>query len=216
LASPEDYARGATVNGDLLRTLEGKYSPSKGKLPAVRSPLDEWRKNRWNEGGDKMSADRHGYADDYARLLGRWTAPTLVEVGVFQGASLAIWCDLFPDGRVIGLDLDLQRYRQHLPVLRAAGAFTSSEPVVVGMWDAYCPDVPSLRAALAGRTIDVLIDDGPHTDVAVKSVLAAVRPFLSDTFTYIVEDMPNGADLIAAACPDGVSGQSGLLGWVET
>jgi hypothetical protein len=204
------------VNGDLLRTLEGKYSPQKGKLPAVRSPRDKWRSNRWNEGGDKMSADRHGYADDYARLLTRWTAPTIVEVGVFQGASLAIWCDVFPDGHVIGLDLDLQRFWDHRPTLRDAGAFARSEPVVVGMWDAYQPDMHSLRAALGGRTIDVLVDDGPHTDVSVQTVMAAVAPLMSPQFTYIVEDMPNGAALLAAQYPEGVAGQSGLLGWLET
>ena len=203
------------MNGQLLAELEGRYSPVRGKLPAVRSPLERWRKNRWNEGGDKMSADRHGYADDYSRLLARWDAPTLVEVGVFQGASLAIWCDLFPKGRVVGLDVDLSRYWQHRPELKAAGAFSLSDPVVVGMWDAYAPDLPSLQAALDGRTIDVLVDDGPHTDVAVLSVYDAVAPLLSPAFTYIVEDMPNGADLLATRT-HGRFGQAGLLGWVET
>jgi cephalosporin hydroxylase len=203
------------VNGELLAELEGRYSPVKGKLPAVRSPLERWRSNRWNEGGDKMSADRHGYADDYARLLARWDTPTLVEVGVFQGASLAIWCDLFPQGRVVGLDVDLSRYWQHRPELKAAGAFALSDPVVVDGWDAYAPNVTALAQALDGRTIDVLVDDGPHTDVAVLSVYDAVAPLLSPSFTYIVEDMPNGADLLATRT-DGQFGQAGLLGWVET
>jgi len=204
------------VTPDLLTDLERRYAPDKGKLPAVRSPLEQWRNNRWNEGGDKMSPERHGYAADYARLLSRWTAPTVVEVGVFQGASLAIWCDLFPDGRVIGLDFDMSRYYRHLPILKDAGAFGKSEPVLVGMWDAYAPDMPSLKAALAGRTIDVLIDDGPHTDVSVLSVLDAVMGLLSPQFTYIVEDMPNGEALLRSRLPSGTSGQSGLLGWVET
>ena len=204
------------MNGDMLTGLERRYAPEKGKLPAVRSPLEQWRDNRWNEGGDKMSADRHGYADDYARLLSRWVAPTVVEVGVFQGVSLAVWCDLFPSGRIVGLDIDLSRYHRHVPTLNAAGAFSRSEPVVVGMWDAYQPDLPSLEAALDGRRIDVVIDDGPHTEPAVLSVLDTLLPLLSPQFTYIVEDMPNGAELIRTRIPTGRSGQSGLLGWVET
>ena len=204
------------MNADLLTTLERKYAPQKGKLPSVRSPLEQWRHNRWNEGGDKMGPERHGYADDYARLLSRWNAPTIVEVGVFQGVSLAMWCDLFPQGRVIGLDFDLSRYWQHKPVLKEAGAFATCDPVTVGMWDAYAPDIPSLQVALAGRTIDVLVDDGPHTDVAVLSVLDAVLPFMSDRYTYIVEDMPNGAELLRTRVSAGEVGQAGLLGWVET
>jgi len=204
------------VNGEMLARLEARYAPVKGKLPAVRSPLERWRQNRWNEGGDKMSAERHGYADDYARLLSRWTAPTIVEVGVFQGVSLAVWCDLFPDGTVIGLDLDLNRFYEHRHFLADQGGFSRNFPMVVGGWDAYAPNVQVLRQALRGRTIDVLVDDGPHTDVAVLTVLDALLPFMSPQFTYIVEDMPNGADLIRSRVPTGTSGQSGLLGWVET
>jgi len=204
------------VTPDMLTFLERKYAPEKGKLTAVRSPLEQWRNNRWNEGGDKMSADRHGYAADYARLLSRWPAPTIVEVGVFQGASLAIWCDLFPNGHVVGLDLDLSRYRDHLPFLQAAGAFARNVPTVVEPWDAYAPDVRALQAALQGRAIDVLIDDGPHTEQAVLSVFGAVEGLLSPSFTYIVEDMPDGAELLSGRIPSGTSGQSGLLGWIET
>jgi len=204
------------VNAATLTDLERRYAPVKGKLPAVRSPLERWRKNRWNEGGDKMSADRHGYADDYARLLSRWTAPTVVEVGVFQGVSLAVWCDVFPDGKVIGLDLDLNRFWDYRHFLADQGAFATNYPTVVGDWDAYFPNVQVLDQVLRGRTIDVLIDDGPHTDVAVLSVLDAVRGLLSPQFTYIVEDMPNGEELLRSRIPTGTSGQSGLLGWVET
>jgi len=204
------------VNADLLTSLESRYAPVKGKLAAVRSPHERWRNNRWNEGGDKMSADRHGYADDYARLLSRWHAPTIVEVGVFQGASLAIWCDVFADGTVIGLDLDVSRFREHEPELRAAGAFSRNEPVLVDGWDAYRPDVAALKTALNGKTIDVLVDDGPHTDTAVLTVLDAILGLLSPQFTYIVEDMPNGESLLRSRLPSGTSGQSGLLGWVAT
>jgi hypothetical protein len=204
------------VTGEELQALEARYAPAKGKLPAVRSPLERWRQNRWNEGGDKMSADRHGYADDYARLLARWEAPTIVEVGVFQGVSLAIWCDMFPDGKVIGLDLDLNRFWDHRHFLADQGAFTRNYPTVVGAWDAYAPNVQVLGQVLKGRTIDVLVDDGPHTDVAVTTVIEALRPFMSSAFTYIVEDMPNGGELLSAAYPEGKAGQAGLLGWLET
>jgi hypothetical protein len=148
-----------------------------------------------------MSADRHGYADDYARLLSRWTAPTVVEVGVFQGVSLAVWCDVFPDGKVIGLDLDLNRFWDYRHFLADQGAFATNYPTVVGDWDAYFPNVQVLDQVLRGRTIDVLIDDGPHTDVAVLSVLDAVRGLLSPQFTYIVEDMPNGEELLRSRIP---------------
>ena len=200
----------------MLTELERRYAPEKGKLPAVKSPLEQWRRNKWNEGGDKMSPERHGYADDYARLLSRWTAPTIVEVGVFQGASLAIWCDLFPEGTVIGLDLDLNRFFAHRHSLIAQGAFSRNFPMVVGDWDAYAPNVQVLRQALRGKTVDVVVDDGPHTDMAVLTVLNVMLPVLSPQFTYIVEDMANGETLLRSRIPTGRSGQSGLLGWVET
>src|SRR5262245_21785131 len=71
-----------------------------------RTP-DELRQGG-REGGDRMSASYHGYAPKYAEYLADFVSDrdrklTIIEVGVLRGTGLAIWSDLFPRARLIGL-----------------------------------------------------------------------------------------------------------------
>ena len=82
---------------------------------------------RWDRhgmtGGDRMNPRRHNYGGLYAKYLGPFVesgAPvTVVEVGILQGTGLAIWSDLFPNGRVVGLDIDLTHFESNLGLLCA-------------------------------------------------------------------------------------------------
>jgi len=168
--------------------VESRYSPVRDRGPAANSPLSP-KPRLTNSGGDKMGFDRNGYAEPYAAILARWldSDPTFVELGIFMGSSLALWCDLFPTGRIIGLDVSLEAYEEHRPRLVERGAFARNAPVV-RTFDAFAPDPTVLEALLGGRTIDVFVDDGPHKELPSCLTAAAVRPLLSDRFTYIVED----------------------------
>ena len=70
-------------------------------------------------GGDRML--HHGYGPTYARylrpFLGGWNL-TVAEFGILKGTGLAMWCDLFPDARVI-----LRDVVEHNP--RSTGALSS-------------------------------------------------------------------------------------------
>lgn len=75
-------------------------------------------------GGDKMSNLRNGYATAYSKILTPFLnkpPEVAVELGVFQGASMALWCELLPRSIIIGLDMDFERYKANLPILKAPG-----------------------------------------------------------------------------------------------
>lgn len=59
-------------------------------------------------GGDRML--HHGYAKKYAEyllpFLNRVQPVTVLECGILRDTGIAIWCDLFQEGRIIGLDID--------------------------------------------------------------------------------------------------------------
>jgi len=167
---------------------ESRYAPVRDRGPAANSPLSPKRRLT-NSGGDKMGFDRNAYAELYSAILERWigSSPTLVELGIFQGSSLAMWCDLVPDGLVIGLDVSLDAFEANLPRLVRRGAFARNAPTV-RVFDAFAPDRAILESVLDGRKIDVFIDDGPHDEAPSCLTAAAVRPLLADRFTYIVED----------------------------
>lgn len=185
------------MDAESLIALERKYAPQVLKGRGVFSPLDRNPHAPWNIGGDKMAADRNGYAEVYARLLDGLDPWTVVELGVFRGESLAVWCDVFPDANVWGLDLDLSRFAEHRQTLTDRGAFRSNYPTLV-TFDAYSPDADEV-AFLDG--IDLFIDDGPHTADAIENVLRLFGPMMNPGGVYVVEDFPDGDRLLEAQFP---------------
>jgi hypothetical protein len=156
------------------------------------------------EGGDRMSPLHHGYARAYARHLAPFVRAggelTLVEVGILRGTGLAVWSDLFPRAQVLGLDVDLSHYRGNEELLRGRGAFAAGN-VRVAEFDQYAPDVGAVGALLAGRRIDVFIDDGCHADEAILRTLEAARGFLADRFVYFIEDNDTALPTLRARFP---------------
>jgi hypothetical protein len=144
-----------------------------------------------HRGGDRMSFLRNNYAPEYARQLRPYIGSkepfTLVEVGILRGTGLAIWCDLFPQATVIGLDIDLSNTRANLAQLRRLGAFASNEPVLLE-FDAYEPDTTLLADLLGDNRVSVVIDDGPHTIAAIAATAAALKPLLVPQYRYLIED----------------------------
>lgn len=185
------------MDAERLIALEKKFAPEVGKGQGVFSPLDRNPHAPWNLGGDKMGRDRNNYAEVYARLLTDFVPQRIVELGVFQGASMAVWCELFPEADVIGLDLSFDRYHANVFALKERGAFKTNSPLL-HEWDAYSDEAEFLRDL---GDIDLFIDDGPHTQDAIENVLGLVGPLMAPGGIYVVEDFPEGDRLLAKAFP---------------
>jgi hypothetical protein len=120
----------------------------------------------------------HHYFDVYhgalAPFIGR--APTLLEIGVQRGGSLAMWRDyLGADARIFGMDVD------------PAAAERAPEGTRVFTGDQADADV--LRGVLAeiGRP-DIVIDDGGHTARQQITTFEVLYPAMRLPGVFIVED----------------------------
>ena len=110
-----------------------------------------------------------------------------MEVGILKGTGLAIWCDLFKDGRVLGLDIDLSHTLGNLENMKRKGAFKNNLPEL-HHFDQFLDNTDYLRNILHGDKINVLIDDGHHSNKAILTTLNSAFPFLAKKFVYIIED----------------------------
>ena len=140
-------------------------------------------------GGDRMSGQHHGYAAHYETALRPFLGRpvVLVEVGILTGIGLAIWSDLFPSGQIIGLDIDLSHVNRNMAALKARGAFTNNN-IELHEFDQLRASSGRFAEILSGRKVDILIDDGLHTNDAILTTLRSARPHLASEFVYIVED----------------------------
>lgn len=192
---------------DRLKTLERLFSPDMVSLPRVQSPLDKGQHPPMNRGADKMHPQGMNYAEAYAKLLEGRQPNRFVELGVFTGVSLAMWCELFPEADVLGLDIDFNRVDMDLLIDR--GAFQLNTPSMA-LFDAFDPQPVEYL-----ENIDVFIDDGPHVTEAVIKVAEFMRDRMAPGSVYIVEDMANGAQILSDVFPNAKLHKFGMLNAVE-
>lgn len=115
------------------------------------------------------------YHRHFARFRGR--PATVVEIGVFQGGSLAMWRDYFgPAARIVGIDVDP----------RCADLAPPGTEVRIGS-QSDRDFLRALRRELG--TIDVLIDDGGHEMEQQLASFEELFPTLSAEGVYLVEDL---------------------------
>jgi hypothetical protein len=197
-------ARGATA---WLVGTEIKYG---GLVTGVQrnivSPLDPRSKLQiatgGMKGGDRMLHNAYGkkYAQYLKPYLGRESL-TLVEVGILKGTGLAIWCELFETGRIIGLDIDLGHIRSNMDDLKSRGAFAVNEAELYE-FDQLMDNTKTLGDILSGSRIDIFIDDGLHFREAILNTMKSALPHLARDFTYFIEDNHIVHKEIRALYPD--------------
>ena len=137
----------------------------------------------------------HGYGEQYSQHLGNFVLNlqarlTICEFGIFKGQGLAIWCDLFPNSRCIGFDIDCSAFENNLSNLIRLGAFQNNEPEV-HVYDQYIYSPEYLEKILCGDRIDICIDDGNHSDESILTTIRSAIPHLNEEFVYFVEDNSN-------------------------
>lgn len=150
-------------------------------------------------GGARFGVNR--YARHYVDLLAHLADEpiVLVELGVLQGAGLAVWCDVFPRARVIGLDIDPGLC--NLSTLEARGAFSKSRPELYEL-DELSPGASlELAHILDGQRIDVFIDDALHDDRSILRAARSFMPLMAERCFYFVEDNSTAWKALSAQWP---------------
>lgn len=124
----------------------------------------------------------HSYLPVYERLLQhrKYTAESLLEIGVHDGASMQLWHTYLPAAQISGVDID-PLLQGHKDILQACPRLT----LFMGT-DAY-----QERFITGNLTppYDVLIDDGPHTQTSFEEFIRLYLPLLKDDGIAIIEDV---------------------------
>lgn len=136
--------------------------------------------------------NEHSYLPVYESLFSpfRDTCKNILEVGVFDGGSIKLWEDYFPNATVYGFDLDLRR-NKFIP---------RTSRVHILEADAYSP---SLVRKFEPETFDAVIDDGWHTLDSMCLFAALYNNIVRPGGYLIVEDLqhPSWGDEIKKFLP---------------
>jgi hypothetical protein len=128
-------------------------------------------------GTDKASST-HDYLSLYERFFQpiRHTAGKILEIGVYNGASLSVWEAYFPNATIIGADIDSSTTRFAAPRVQIEIIDQSNIENLVYLGLKYGP-------------FDAVIEDGSHLWEHQITTLKTLFPFVRNGGVYIVEDL---------------------------
>ncbi|WP_188261077.1 glycosyltransferase 61 family protein [Azospirillum tabaci] len=128
--------------------------------------------------GTDKSSRHHNFLDFYERFVGemRFDEMTILEIGVNQGQSMAMWLEYFPNARFVGLDTNRE-------CLRLASGRARIE--IVDQSD------PIALTDIARRfgPFGLVIDDGSHYWSDQITAFQYLFPHVAPGGYYILEDL---------------------------
>lgn len=133
---------------------------------------------RLTELGIKYNTDKatgHGYTDFYHDYLVKYINPNLLEIGIYDGASLKMWEEFFGSPLIVGVDI-LEKKQYETNNIKTVVADQGKREELF-----KCLDIC--------KEYDIIIDDGSHIIGHQISTLANIFPYLTSGGTYILEDL---------------------------
>jgi len=139
--------------------------------------LDIYPKYASTHGGGDKGTD-HTYMEIYQREMNKRYGASLLEIGVWEGHSIAMWEEYFVDGFVLGLDTDLSRLKFDCNVKKCNA--TNQE---------------ELHSVIGNMAFTYIIDDGSHNpDDQIRS-LELLWDSVLPGGKYFIEDIRGDQEL---------------------
>ncbi len=105
-----------------------------------------------------------------------------MELGVFQGQSLAVWTQFFAHAQmIVGMDVFLGNFQDHLASHKAKGAFAKPNWKVQEVDSTNASAVQMLfpLSSTSGSEFDIIIDDGCHHTYCIVDTFRNLRHLIS-------------------------------------
>jgi hypothetical protein len=119
--------------------------------------------------------DKIKYANFYQRHFESLRPKTLLEIGAFEGDSLRIWKEIFPNTRIVGIDFDPSTKEKNPNLNIFIGNQT----------DRRFLDKVISRIGIP----DIVIDDGGHFRSQQTITFKHLFPHLKSGGVYVIEDL---------------------------
>lgn len=126
----------------------------------------------------------HSYIDVYENIFKckKDTATNILEIGIYKGGSIKLWHDYFSNAIIYGVDIENNKsVFNEFKKYHRIKLHTKS--------DAYSDKY--INQCLNGLKFDIIIDDGPHTLLSMKTFIEKYLQYLNDDGILIIEDIQN-------------------------
>lgn len=140
---------------------------------------------------EKHHTDKAAFAHNYTPLYNYLLEPIrekvrkVMEIGVFDGASVKMWSDYFPNATVWGVDIHnhgcvLEREFPRIRIIDGDATHKSIQERI---------KKELLEAEPLKEGFDFIVDDGSHYPAEVRAAYYAYWPMMKKGGYYVIEDM---------------------------
>lgn len=135
--------------------------------------------DKLTELGIKYGTDKSGYHNFtgfYSKFVDRFTNPTMIEIGIDNGASLKMWEEYYGNPTIVAVDINDKKEFD-----------TNNIKTIIANQD----DPRDLlnKCLSVATSYDMIVDDGSHIFGHQISCLAQLFPYLKSGGIYILEDL---------------------------
>ena len=140
----------------------------------------------------------HSYLPLYQNLLisRKESAKNVLEIGIWNGGSIKLWNDFFPNATVYGLDiLSPNKVWDGIKNNDKIKLYTSTDA-----YNTYFFNNEFLNKI----KFDFMLDDGPHTLESMKQFIKLYSQVMTDDGILIIEDVQDWSwiDVLKSAVPE--------------
>lgn len=169
-----------------------QWAPDRMVLDGIVYRLEHGANDRWDLGEHcfrfyKTRALLTQYAEFWSRRLD-FAAHRVVEIGLWDGGSLALWFEYFRPERLVGLDVGT---RDDSEYFRTWAQTRGARARIATHWGVDQADRPRV-AKIVGRecpaALDLVIDDASHLGQPTRASFETLFPLLRPGGLYIIED----------------------------
>lgn len=168
------------------------WAPDRMALDGIVYRLEHSATDRWELGEHcfrfyKTRALLAQYAEFWGRRLD-FVADRVVEIGLWDGGSLALWFEYFHPERLVGLDVGTKGDSEYF---RAWAVSRGADDRVATHWGVDQADrarVLEIVGAECPAGLDLVIDDASHCYHPTRAGFETLFPFLRPGGLYVIED----------------------------
>jgi len=146
------------------------------------------RNERLSDVASRLHRPRSGakpleYYEKYEKFLERiqLTPRNILEIGVYEGESMRIFAEAYPDSLIVGVDISLM---PNLPIYPNVVYRQLSQTDSSGLKEMVLECFP--------RGVDLVIDDASHIGSSSKIAFETLFPLLRSGGAYFIEDWGTG------------------------
>lgn len=123
----------------------------------------------------------HSYLELYQNLLigKKYTAKNVLEIGIYDGGSIKLWYDFFPNATIYGLDIFTNLWDE----------INNKDRIKLSIFDAYNKNFVFDNFLNKNIKFDFMLDDGPHTLESMKQFIQLYAQLMTDDGILIIEDV---------------------------